>query len=138
MRQRPEPVGALAGRAIGDAGLAQMPVGGAEAALDLGGREGGKGVEEAGPDRPRAVLADIFVGNARQTGIVAHPLRHPAMRRAGLGRRTAVLTAWCPPSDSPPQKTIVQCGSGVLKSRVRGNSRLRSSRGGSILPGVWP
>ena len=31
-----------------------------------------------------------------------------------------------------------QCRSGVLKSSVKGNSIVRSSGGGSILPGVWP
>ena len=39
MAQRPQPVGGLAGRAIGDAGFPQMPVGGAETPLDIGRRQ---------------------------------------------------------------------------------------------------
>ena len=38
MAERPQPVGGLAGRAIGDAGLTQMPVGGGETPLDIGWR----------------------------------------------------------------------------------------------------
>jgi hypothetical protein len=84
MAQRPRPVGGIAGGAIGDPGLAQMPVGGCEPPLDVGGRKGRKGVEEPGPDRPRrAVGADIFIGNARQARIIARPLRHPALARTG-------------------------------------------------------
>ena len=57
MAERPQPVGGLAGRAIGDAGLAQMPVGGGEAPLDIGRRKRGKGIEEPAPGRAgRAVL----------------------------------------------------------------------------------
>ena len=51
MAERPQPVGGLAGRAVGDAGLAQMAVGGGEPALDFGRRQGGKGVEKPGPGR---------------------------------------------------------------------------------------
>ena len=90
MAQRPQPVGGFAGRAIGHAGFAQMPVGGAETALDIGRRQLGKGIEKPGPDLARrAVLADIFVGNSRQAGIVAGPLRHAPMARAGLASLTA-------------------------------------------------
>ena len=136
MGERPVPVGAFAGRAIGDAGLLQVPIGGAETALDVGGRERAEGLEEAAPDRARPVLADILVGNARQAGVVAHPLRHPALP----GRALFPAASWPVVSAIPtlPENAILQCGSGVLKSRVRGNSRLRSSRGGSIFPGVWP
>ena len=42
MAERPQPVGGLAGRAIGDAGLAQMPVGGSETPLDIGRRNAAK------------------------------------------------------------------------------------------------
>ena len=57
MAERPQPVGGFAGRAIGDAGFAQMPVGGGETPLDIGRRKCGKGVEEPAPDRAgRAVL----------------------------------------------------------------------------------
>ena len=92
MAERPHPVGGLAGRAIGDAGFAQMPVGGGEAAFDIGGRKGGKGLEEAAPGRTRrAVLADIFVGNAGQPRIIARPLRDPALARTGLALLIAAL-----------------------------------------------
>src|SRR6201995_1970290 len=73
-----------------------MPVGGGKAAFDVGGREVGKGIKKAGPDRPRAVLADIFGGDARQTGVGANPLGPPAMRGAGLGNRAASLTRGVP------------------------------------------
>src|SRR5207237_2211400 len=82
----------------------QVPVGGAETALDIGRRERTKGLEEAGPDRARPVLADIFVGDARQAGVIAHPLRHPA-RRPGLAcwsRPLARLGLLHP--DSPPKR----------------------------------
>ena len=92
MAERPQPVGGLAGRAIGDAGLAQMPVGGGEAPLDIGRRKCGKGIEKPAPGRAgRAVLADIFVGNAGQPRIVARPLRDPALARTGLAFLTAAL-----------------------------------------------
>ena len=92
MAERPQPVGGLAGRAVGDAGLAQMPVGGGEAALDIGRRKRGKGIEETAPRRAgRAVLADIFVGNAGQPRIVARPLRDPALARTGLAFLTVAL-----------------------------------------------
>jgi hypothetical protein len=38
MAERPQPVGGLAGGTIGDAGLAQMPIGGSKTTLDIGGR----------------------------------------------------------------------------------------------------
>ena len=57
MAERPQPVGGLAGRAVGDAGVAHMPVGGGETPLDIGRRECGEGIEEAAPGRAgRAVL----------------------------------------------------------------------------------
>ena len=92
MAERPQPVGGLAGRAIGDAGLAQMPVGGGETSLDIGWRQCGKGIEETAPRRAgRAVLTDIFVGNAGQPRIVARPLRDPALARTGLAFLIAAL-----------------------------------------------
>ena len=92
MAERPQPVGGLAGRAVGDAGLAQMPVGGGKAPLDIGRRQRGKGVEEPAPDRAgRAVRADIFVGNAGQPRIIARPLRHPALAGTGLAFLIAAL-----------------------------------------------
>src|SRR5438128_1614802 len=94
MAERPDPVGGVAGRAIGDAGLAQMAIGGGEAAFDIGRRQPGKGIEEARPDRPRrAVLCNIFIGNAGQPDIVASPLRHPALAGTGPALLTAALTA---------------------------------------------
>ena len=94
MAERPQPVGGLAGRTIGDAGLAQMPVGGGEAALDIGRRKCGEGIEKPAPRRARcAVLTDIFVGNAGQPRIVARPLRDPALARSGPAFLTAALTA---------------------------------------------
>src|SRR6266702_2125404 len=92
MAKRPQPVGGLAGRAVGDAGFAQMTVGGGESPLDIDGRKGCKGVEEPGPDRARrAALADIFVGNSGQPRVIARPLRHPALARTGLVFLTAGL-----------------------------------------------
>ena len=85
MAQRPDPVGGFAGRAIGHAGFAQMPVGGAETPLDIGRRQLGEGVEKPGPDLARrAVLGDVFIGNSGQAGIAARPLRHPPIARTGL------------------------------------------------------
>ena len=159
MAQRPKPVGGFAGRAVGHAGFPQMPVGGAETPVDFGRAQRREGVEEPVPDRPRRpVLRDIFIGNSRQAGIVAHPLRHPP-----VGRTDPVALTACPaaflavlsrhPNSPHPEphfdaietrlqvlKTLlpIQCRSGVLKSSVKGNSIVRSSRGGSILPGVWP
>ena len=60
MAERPQPVGGLAGRAVGDASLAQMAVGGGEAALDVGGRKRGKGVEEARPAGRGAPSGPIY------------------------------------------------------------------------------
>ncbi|MGY3460293.1 hypothetical protein ACVWW5_005743 [Bradyrhizobium sp. LM3.4] len=80
MADRPRPVGALAGRSIGDAGLAQMSVGHAKPPLDLVGRERAEGVEEPAPDRARgAVGPQEFVGDAGQAAIVADPLREAAL-----------------------------------------------------------
>ena len=53
MAERPQPVGGVAGRAIGDAGLAQMPVGGGEAPLDIGRRQARQRHRKTG-SRPRA------------------------------------------------------------------------------------
>ena len=80
MAERPRPVGAVAGRAIGDAGFAEMTVGHAEAALDLVGRERAEGIEETAPDRARRTIrAEELVGNARKTLIIANPLRKPPL-----------------------------------------------------------
>ncbi len=93
MTQRPQPVGGLAGRTIGDAGFAQMPVGGSKSPLDIGRRQPCEGIEEPGPGRTRgAVLADIFIGNSGQPRIVARPLRHPALARTGLVFLTIALS----------------------------------------------
>ena len=90
--QRPQPVGGLAGRAVGNAGFAQMPVGGGEAPLDISRRKCGKGIEEAAPGRARrAIRSNIFVGNAGQPRIVARPLRHPPLARTGLAFLTVAL-----------------------------------------------
>ena len=92
MAERPEPVGGLAGRAVGDAGLAQMPVGGGEAAFDIGRRQRCKSIEKPAPRRAgRPVLADILVGNAGQPRILAGPLRDPALARTGLAFLIAAL-----------------------------------------------
>src|SRR6185503_6582262 len=94
MAERPQPVGGLAGCAIGDAGLAQMPVRGGKAALDIGRRKCGEGIEETAPRRAGgAILTDIFVGNAGQPRIVARPLRDPALARTGLDFLITALTA---------------------------------------------
>ena len=83
MAERPQPVGGFAGRAVGDAGLPQMPVGGGETPLDFSRRQRGEGIEETGPYRTwRAVGRDIFIGDFRQANIIAHPLRHAAIGRA--------------------------------------------------------
>src|ERR1700709_1885494 len=67
-----------------------MPVGGAEAPLDIGGRKCCERLEKPGPDLARrAVLPDVFVGNPGQTDIVAGPLRHAAMPRTGLASLTS-------------------------------------------------
>src|SRR5437764_14785774 len=90
MAERPEFVGGFARRAVGDAGLPQVPVGGAEAPLDVGGRKRRECLEKAGPDLPRrAVLRNIFVGNSRQADIITGPLRHAAMPRTGLASLTS-------------------------------------------------
>src|SRR4051794_3848280 len=90
MAQRPQLVGGLAGRPIGDAGFAQMPVGGAEAALDIGRRQRGESVEKPRPYLARrAVLGEVFVGDAGQADIVPGPLRHGAVSRPNLAAATA-------------------------------------------------
>src|ERR1700686_2659356 len=92
MAQRPKPVRGFAGRAVGHAGFPQMPVGGAETPLDFARAQGCEGIEKPVPDRPRlAVLRDIFIGNSRQAGVVARPLRH-----APVGRTDLASLAACP------------------------------------------
>src|ERR1700676_323567 len=104
MAQRPKPVGGLARRAIGDAGFAQMPVGGGESPFDIGRRQRRKGIEKPGPDRTRrAALADIFIGNSGQPRIVPRPLRYPALARTGLVSLTTALAAVSRHSDSRRQ-----------------------------------
>src|SRR5438309_5947482 len=105
MAERPEPVGAVAGRAIGDAGLAQVAVGHGKAPLDLVGRERAEGIEEAGPDRARgAVRTEELVGNAGQTAIVADPLRNAALagRSARLASPLCCALAHAPLPAPPP------------------------------------
>src|SRR6185437_7677601 len=93
MAERPQQVGGLARRAVGDAGFAQMPVGGSKPLLDVGRRHRGKGIEETGPGGAgRPVLADIFVRDSGQPGIVAGPLRHPALARTCPAFLIAALT----------------------------------------------
>src|ERR1019366_1136929 len=90
MAQRPQPVGVFAGRAIGDAGFTQMPVGGAETALDFSWRQACEGIEKPRPDRARrAILRDVFIGNSGQADVIARPLRHAPVGRAALGSLTA-------------------------------------------------
>src|ERR1700676_4613362 len=94
MAQRPHPLGVFAGRAIGYACFAQMPVGGAETLVDVAGRQGCKGLEEPGPDRARrAALGDEFFGKSGQANIVAGPLRHAPIARTGFCALTASVTA---------------------------------------------
>ena len=89
MAQRPGAIGGFAGRPIGDTSLAQMPVGGTEAALDLCRRQRRESLEESGPDLARgAVGADEFVGDAGQPNIIARPLRPPC------GPRGRSLLPW--------------------------------------------
>src|SRR5207237_10078447 len=79
-------------RRSSDLGLAQMAVGGGKAALDIGRRKCGEGIEKTAPRRAgRAVLTDIFVGNAGQPRIVARPLRDPALARTGPAFLIAAL-----------------------------------------------
>ena len=80
MAERPDPVGAFAGRAVGDAGLAQMAVCHGKATLDLVWRKRAERIEETAPDRARgAVRAEKLVGNAGQAAIVADPLGDAAL-----------------------------------------------------------
>src|SRR5260370_31145096 len=93
MAQWPQPVGGLAGRRIGHAGFPQMPVGGAEAALDVARRQCGKGFEEPVPDRARRpVRRAELIGNAGQANIVAGPLRHPPIAPTGPFALTLSVT----------------------------------------------
>src|SRR5450755_4028849 len=83
-----------------------MPVGRSETPLDIGGRQACEGVEEPGPDRARgAVLVDIFIGNSRQPGVVARPLRHPSIGGADPGSLAVCPTAFFVSrhADSPAQ-----------------------------------
>src|SRR5262249_19247275 len=92
---RPWPVGDIAGGAVGDAGFAQMAVGGGKAALDLARRKGGKGIEKPAPGRPRlAVGGEIFVGNAGKPGVIAGPQRNAALARPRLAV-LSLLAALC-------------------------------------------
>src|SRR3982074_3709100 len=87
MAQWPKPVGGFAGRAMGHPGFPQMPV-------DVCRRQLGEGIEEPGPDRARRpVLCDVLIGNTRQAGIAARPLRHAAISRAGFAALSVSLTA---------------------------------------------
>src|SRR6266702_3073603 len=80
MAERPDPVGAVAGRAVGDAGFAQMAIGHGKAPLDLVGCERAESIEKAAPDRAGlAVRTEKLVGNAGQAAIVADPLRDAAL-----------------------------------------------------------
>ena len=119
MAERPHPVGGLAGRAIGDAGLAQMPVGGGETTLDIGRRQRCEGIEKPAPCRAgRAVLADIFVGNAGQPRIVAGPLRDPALARTGLAFLIAALARH---SDSlKTRRALIRSGAASSSRASRG------------------
>lgn len=103
MAERPGPVGTVAGRAVGDAGLAQVAVGHAKAAFDLVGRQRAEGVEEPVPDRARAaVRPEELVGDAGQPAIVAYPLRdavlagRPACLASPFGCALAHAPLPCP------------------------------------------
>ena len=102
MAQRPEPVGGFPGRAIGHAGFPQMAVGGTETTLDFGWCQRGEGIEEPGPDRAgRAILSDIFIGNAGQADVVARPLPCAPVGGRGLAPLAASMASlYCHP-DSP-------------------------------------
>src|SRR5215469_13820500 len=73
-----------------------MPVRRAKAPLDFRRRKAREDVEKTGPDRARAVLADVFVGNARQPRVVSHPLRDPTGARARAACLTHPLTRALP------------------------------------------
>src|SRR5258708_30057868 len=120
MAERPQLVGGFAGRTIGNAGFAQMPVGGAEAPLDVGGGQRRECLEKPGPDLARrAVLRDVFVGNSGQSDIVAGPLRHAAMSRTDL----ACLTA----SRLRHHAILLAHFSGEAASASRGSGGIRGS-----------
>src|SRR6476660_3555070 len=104
MAQRPKPVCGFAGGAVGYSGFAQVAVGSAETPLDFRRRQRGEGIEETGPDRTlRAVGCDELIGDSRQANIVAYPLRHAAIGRAGPGSLTASLAGVPRHPDSPAQ-----------------------------------
>ncbi len=123
MAERPRPVGAVAGRAVGDAGLAQMAVGHAEPPFDLVRRERAEGVEEAAPDRARgAVRAQELVGDAGQAAIVADPLREAALAFALTLRLTRlVVLLGCAlahaPLPAPPSFSLQERGPQVEGQR---------------------
>src|SRR5258708_1495392 len=140
MAERPQLVGGFAGRAIGDAGFAQVAVGGAEAPLDVGGRQVSARLEKPGPDLARrAVLRDVFVGNPGQADIVAGPLRHAAMSRTGLASLTS--------SGLPHHAILLAHFNGEAASASRGSGEIRgcvpraadrSCRGGGRGPETAP
>src|ERR1700712_546580 len=118
MAERPQFVGGFAGRAIGDAGFAQMPVSGAEAPLDVGGGKRRERLEKPGPDLARlAVLRDVFVRNPGQADIVAGPLRPAAMSRTGLASLTS--------SGLPHHAILLAHFNGEAASASRGSREIR-------------
>src|ERR1700709_250823 len=117
-----------------------MPVGGAEAPLDIGGRKCCERLEKPGPYLARrAVLRDVFVRNSGQANIVAGPLRHAAMSRTG----PASLTS----SGLPHHAILLAHFNGEAASASRGSREIRgcvpraadrSCRGGGRGPEAAP
>ena len=158
MAERPQPVGGIAGRAVGDASLAQMAVGGGEAPLDVGWRKRGKGVEEPGPDRVAARRPGRYI--RRECRAAARSRASIAPSGAGPDGPCSLTISCRPPSRSEPLLTRFptrtstrssprqaslesamydQCRSGVLKSRVKGTQLCvppaadRSCRGVAVI-----
>ncbi len=78
MRERPGALARIPVGAIGDARIANMPVGGGEALADVVGAEFHQRGEKPQPMRARApVRADEFVRDARQRPVAGRECGHP-------------------------------------------------------------
>ena len=141
--QRPQPVGGLAGRAIGDAGFAQMPVGGAEAPLDIGRAsaraKASKNRVQTARGAPSWPIYSSGIPGSRD--IVAGPLRDAPLARTGLASLTACpafLAVASRHPDSPASEPILNAGAASSSRGSKGIQLCVLRGGGSILPGVWP
>ncbi|GJE71932.1 hypothetical protein CHKEEEPN_3484 [Methylorubrum podarium] len=131
--ERPGMLAPVAVDPVGDARVADMPLGGEEAGGDLPVVEPGEAFEEA---RPAAAQSPVRihqrVGEAGPGRVRFRPAAHARGRI--LGRRVRVG----PGGPVREGGRSGHRGAGVRRSRVSGKSPVRSSAGIATRPGVWP